>query len=227
MNMNIHSLRCLFIAFPILAMLCGHRQAGHSLLQWYHVEGQGQQRVVESYVHIDHDPKNSSYAVCITGYRGEAILYDKMFRHYRDFVFTPDTDLFLFIETSNRIVSHNGTLGTDFDLSRLKELYGPWLRSFVVTNGHDLREEEGFLDAHGQRAATAVHGWNTILRNLHKQTKCNTNLLQPYELKRGKPFDAVLKTRPEFYLNRTQVYRPVIGQRGPKLPVHCCVVFSV
>ena len=125
----------------VLSVLCGHRQAGRPLLQWYRVEGQGQQRVVETYVHIDHDPSNSSYAVCICGYRGEAILYDKMFRHYRDFVFTPDTDLFLFIETSNRIVSHNGTLGTDFDLSRLRQLYGPCVWSFVVTNGHDIEKK--------------------------------------------------------------------------------------
>lgn len=104
----------------------------------------------ETYTHLVTSTSRRKYAVCVSGENGERLLRSNTINRLRlQAVVGPDTDLFVYVVTKQIITSgvdksnneQTASSSSVFSIQALRDLYGDWLRSFVVTNGYDLREE--------------------------------------------------------------------------------------
>jgi hypothetical protein len=163
---------------------------------------------------------NGRYAVCISGNEGELLLRHRFWQNLADNVLTDQADLFIYHETADPIVhglnetyrrnsqsewSDAPDIDHQFDINRLKEMYGPWLRSFVITT-RNLDNEVEFYNRLGNKTAGSQEGYNNSLRRFIKLAKCHA-LLQSYEYFKNDEYEVVVHMRPDVLFPRPIDYR--------------------
>ncbi|KAI8904810.1 hypothetical protein EDD86DRAFT_249575 [Gorgonomyces haynaldii] len=147
-------------------------------------------------------PELTRQAICMTGNKAEALLLDGVFEHHKRNLFTHDTDLFMYIQTDLK-VSETATVadGPFFNVTRLKEMYSPWLKKLIlITNATEENTEIGFHTQHLKIDDRLAEGWHVGKHMFYKMMKCQTKMVEPSEEERGKPYDIVFRVRPDIYI---------------------------
>jgi hypothetical protein len=165
---------------------------------------------IDIYGEILFKPSNGRYAVCISGNEGELLLRHRFWQNLVDNVLTDQTDLFIYHETTDPIIQGvNDTYRAEdasswsdapendhqFDINRLKAMYEPWLRSFVITT-RNLDNEVTFYNQLSHRADSSRFGYDTSLRRFIKLSKCYS-LLQSYEYFKDQEYEIIVQMRPD------------------------------
>jgi hypothetical protein len=146
----------------------------------------------EVYGELSGEPSNGRYAVCISGNEGERLLDTLFWTNLKNNVLTNDTDLFIYLETTLQ-VGHSSEENV-YDISALKRLYAPWLRSFIITN-KNLDKEMEFYSKLGVKPEGATRGYDGSIRRFIKLSKCYS-LLQSYEFFKGVNYEMIVQMRP-------------------------------
>ncbi|KAI8914356.1 hypothetical protein EDD86DRAFT_85320 [Gorgonomyces haynaldii] len=154
------------------------------------------------------DDVEKNVAVCIMGNEGEAILLNRTVHHNREALLSDDVDLFLYLQVDVPIYASKSEddlpYGTTdfFNTTLLLELYKPWLKKAVIFRDDQFEKQSiKFDDAHyWPKKDNAKYGWNWARRMMYKWKRCHQTLVVPEEVKRGKPYDVIVRSRPDVLL---------------------------
>jgi hypothetical protein len=190
----------LLILFLILLFVVQHAKfpVGLDSSPPAHMMGSNIIKEPNLYGEISTKPSNGRYAACISGNDGELLLQDRFWANLVANVFTNQTDLFIYLETG--IPTMHGPRLTAmkikvFDISRLKKIYEPWLRSFVVTT-RNLDKEVEFYNRLATKSAGSFAGYNRSLRRFIKVSN-SYSLLQSYEFMKDSEYELIVQMRPD------------------------------
>ena len=158
-------------------------------------------QIFSIYSEISTTPSDSNVALCIAGYRIEALLIDSVYESIMKYVISSNAvDLFVYGET-NRLITVNGDWGdnTTFEINEFKSKYHKVLRSFVISS--EKLPEINLLQNHNPLSNLSDDSRKERLEYilpLHlKYMKCSHMLLEPYSLHFHKNYSAVARMRPD------------------------------
>ncbi|KAI8908520.1 hypothetical protein EDD86DRAFT_219005 [Gorgonomyces haynaldii] len=171
-----------------------------------------------AYAHISGEGTDNNIAICISGNKAEALLLDGIFQHHKNNMFTKDTDLFMYIQVNKPVYSSKhqqdyfkGDPQLEFfNLTKLQEMYKPWLKdAIVVYNGKQENEDIAFDEFHTTITPARKEGWQVGKHMFYKWQQCQERLIRPSELKRSKTYDVVVRLRPDIYILERPDYKMV------------------
>lgn len=161
-------------------------------------------KVLKSYTYIDTVPSKSRFALCISGGHVESLFLEEIYSAFlSNAIDERETDIFIYGQTSRRITKDGPTVSNEtFEINRLTNIFGSRLKSFVISDGTELLEEEEVLL---NRSNTGTEWRHTRFKRtipmFLKINKCQKGLIEPFELNQGRRYEIVGRSRPDFILH--------------------------
>ena len=139
-------------------------------------------------------------AVCISGYRAENLLHQRLYESHIKFLNENDADLFVYASTTldqtEDPVTKSGYNST-FNINVFKLLYKNHLQDFKITkNDKELNDELLFLEKL-YKLPNVTRLYKNVATQFLKIQKCYNDLLKPHELKRGNNYEWIAYFRPD------------------------------